>query len=78
MKNLLAKRVLKMTLVISLLHLLVLVLVSCLDETSIEDPFGECATQRAANTIGLKIQYFPYEKARYSIKQTQFYGRNLR
>ncbi len=57
-----------MTLVISLIHLLLLVLASCLDETSIENPFGECPPFRAANVTGLKNQYFPYENSRYSLE----------
>jgi len=68
MKNLITKGALKMTLVISLIHLLLLVLVSCLDETSLEDPFGECPPPRAANAIGLKNQFFPYKNSRYSIQ----------
>lgn len=57
-----------MTLVISLIHLLFLVLVSCLDETSIENPFGECPASRAANATGIKTQFFPYKNSRYSIE----------
>lgn len=57
-----------MTLVISLIHLVLLVLVSSLDETTLEDPFGECPKSRSANVIGLKNQYFPYENSRYSIE----------
>lgn len=57
-----------MTLVISFLHLVLLVMFSCLDQTTVEDPFGECPTPRAANAIGLKIQYFPYENSRYSLE----------
>ena len=57
-----------MTLVISLIHLILLVLVSCLDETTLEDPFGECPQPRSANVIGLKNQYLPYENSRYSIE----------
>lgn len=68
MKNLFTKRVLKMTLVISLVHLLLLVLVSCLEETTLEDPFGECPGPRTANVIGLKNHYFPYENSRYSLE----------
>jgi hypothetical protein len=68
MKNLFTKKVLKMTLVISLIHLLLLILVSCLDEATIQDPFGECPPPRPANAIGLKIQFFPYENLRYSLE----------
>ncbi len=57
-----------MTLVVSLVHLLLLVLVSCLDETSIENPFGECPAPRSANAIGLKNQFFPYKNSSYSIE----------
>lgn len=57
-----------MTLVISLIHLLLLVLASCLDETSIENPFGECPAPRDANALGIKTQFLPFENSRYSIE----------
>ena len=57
-----------MTLVISLIHLLLLVLASCLDETSIENPFGECPVPQQANALDIKTHYFPYENLRYSIE----------
>lgn len=57
-----------MTLVISLIHLLLLVLASCLEETSIENPFGECPAPRDANALGIKTQFLPYENSRYSIE----------
>lgn len=57
-----------MTAVISAIHLLVLVLASCMDETSIENPFGQCPAARDANATGVKAQFFPYKNSRYSIE----------
>ena len=57
-----------MTLIVSGAHLLLLVLVSCLDEATIQDPFGECPPPRSANAIGMKNQFFPYENSRYSLE----------
>lgn len=57
-----------MTLAISAVHLFLLVMASCMDETSIENPFGECPSPGNANAKEIKTQFLPYKNSRYSIE----------
>ncbi len=68
MKNLFPGKAIKLTLAVVGGYLFLMVIASCMDETSVENPFGACPAPRAANAIGLKNQYFPYENSRYSIE----------
>lgn len=68
MKNLITKKAIKLTAVLSGIHLLILILASCMDETSIENPFGQCPAARDANATEVKAQYFPYKNSRYSVE----------
>lgn len=45
--------------VISLIHLLLLVLAPCLDNTSIENPLESGLLPGSANALGVKTQFFP-------------------
>lgn len=68
MKKLFTKKAIKLTAAISAVYLLVLILASCMDETSIEDSFGVCSDAREANAVDIKAQFFPYKNSRYSIE----------
>lgn len=66
-KNFLQKSV-SLTLSFFIGNLLLLVLFSCLSESALQDPFGECPDARDAKAIDIRVFYSPYENTTYAVE----------
>lgn len=62
------RRSISLTLSFFIGNLLILILFSCLSESALQDPFGDCPEAREAEALDIQVFYSPYENTTYAVE----------